>query len=76
MADYCLNHPHHIEVRNWGIVVAGAILGALATIVVAARMWLRGRIQRNLDASDWFMFAGLVSLLDSLPTLTLIKHSS
>ena len=62
MASYCEDHPEHIIVRGWGIVVAAVILGSVSTIVVGARLWLRGFIQKNVDASDWFMLAGLVCI--------------
>ena len=60
MASYCEDHPEHIVVRGWGIVMTAVFLGSLSTIVVGARLWLRGFVQKNLDASDWFMLAGLV----------------
>jgi len=63
MASYCEDHPEHIIVRGWGIVVAAVILGSVSTIVVGARLWLRGFIQKNVDASDWFMLAGLVCVV-------------
>jgi len=66
MASYCEDHPEHIIVRGWGIVVAAAILGAVSTIVVGARLWLRAFIQKNVDASDWFMLAGLVCVASTV----------
>jgi len=65
MAIYCEDHPEHIIVRGWGIVVAAVILGSVSTVVVGTRLWLRVFKQKNVDASDWFMLAGLVCAASS-----------
>lgn len=59
MAGYCENHPSTIEVRGWTVIVVAIVLASLATAVVAARTWLRLRVQRNVDSSDWMMLVAL-----------------
>jgi len=44
------------------IIIVNAILGTVATLVVGGRLYLRFRISKNSDPSDWFMLAGLVSV--------------
>ena len=44
------------------IIIVNAILGTIATLVVSGRLYLRFRISKNSDPSDWFMLAGLVSV--------------
>ena len=75
MASYCEDHPEHIIVRGWGIVVAAVILGSVSTIVVGARLWLRGFIQKNVDASDWFMLAGLVCVVSIARGVNITDHN-
>jgi len=55
MGTYCDNHPGTIETSGWAIVVVATILGVLSTAVVGIRMWLRIKVQRNVDESDWMM---------------------
>jgi len=75
MASYCEDHPEHIIVRGWSIVVAAAILGSLSTTVVGARLWLRAFKQKNVDASDWFMLAGMVCVASSRRVYMIIDQS-
>jgi len=60
MGEYCDTQHTTIKTSGWTIVVVAAILGILSTAVVATRMWLRIRVQRNVDSSDWIMVVALI----------------
>jgi len=60
MVEYCETQHATIKTSGWTIVVIAAILGILSTAVVAIRMWLRIRVQRNVDSSDWMMVVTLI----------------
>lgn len=46
--------------RGPGLVITAVVLGSLAVLTVALRIWLRAGIQRNANVSDWFMVGALV----------------
>lgn len=51
------NPPTHL----YAIVPLTIVMSVLVTAIVGARIWVRVFVQRKVDASDWLIFAILVS---------------
>lgn len=63
--------PSHASshMYQWTTVILSLVLGICSTLVVGIRMWQRAFVQRNVDVSDWFALAALVSFTAGHPSL-------
>jgi uncharacterized membrane protein YhiD involved in acid resistance len=59
-----------------GILITCWVVTAIATLFVIARIYVRGKIQGRLRSDDWWVMAGLVSLVLFLVDLQTVFSSS